>query len=144
MRTLVLFFLFLVSIAGCNQKDANTKNTERVALQSDSLQFTTIEWREQSKDFGKISEGQKLEVTYHFKNTGRKPLVIDNVVPACGCTVAETPKEPIAPGKEGEITGVFDSNGRIGLQHKTIAVTANTKGTQTHQLVFTAEVYKKN
>ena len=57
--------------------------------------------------------------------------------------MADPPKEPIAPGAEGEIKGSFDSNGKSGLQHKTLYVTANTKGTQAHELVFTVDVQKK-
>jgi hypothetical protein len=40
--------------------------------------------------------------------------------------VADYPKQPIAPGEEGEITGEFDSNGRQGLQHKELTVRSNT------------------
>jgi hypothetical protein len=94
--------------------------------------------------FGKIAEGQKLEVVYHFTNTGTRPLIISKVEPGCGCTVAETPKEPIAPGNEGLIKAAFDSNGRIGSQHKSIMVYANTRGSQAHELVFTVDVSKKS
>jgi len=109
----------------------------------DSSKFTTIEWLEPTKDFGKIVEGQKLEVSFRFKNTGDKPLVIESVRPSCGCTVADPPKEPVAPGEEGEIKGSFDSNGKSGEQHKTLFVKANTKGGQEHELVFTVTVQKK-
>lgn len=142
MRFTVIIFLMVAVIAGCNQKDPGKNN--QVINSSDSTQFTSIEWQQQTLDFGKITEGQKLEVVYHFKNTGTKPLVISKVEPGCGCTVAETPTEPIAPGKEGTIKGAFDSNGRVGSQHKSIYVSANTKGTQQHELIFTVEVDKKS
>lgn len=141
MRFSVIVFLILTFAAACNQKDAN-KIT--LTFNSDSTQFTNITWQQQTINFGKIIEGQKLEVAYHFKNTGTKPLIISKVEPGCGCTVAETPTEPIAPGKEGVIKGSFDSDGRVGTQHKSIYVTANTKGNQHHELVFTVEVNKKS
>jgi hypothetical protein len=47
----------------------------------------------------KIKEGEIVEVTYRFKNTGNMPLVVDNVSASCGCTVPEKPEEPIMPGK---------------------------------------------
>ena len=109
----------------------------------DSSKFTTIQWYEQSKDYGKMTEGQKLEVSFRFKNTGDKPLIIESVRPSCGCTVADPPKEPIAPGAEGEIKGTFDSNGKSGEQHKTLFVAANTKGIQSHELTFMVVVQKK-
>jgi len=142
MRSQVILFLLIVFAAGCKQKDAG--KTSSLSFSGDSTQFTSIEWQQQTIDFGKIIEGKKLEVVYHFKNTGTKPLIISKVEPGCGCTVAETPTEPIAPGKEGLIKGYFDSTDRVGTQHKSIYVTANTKGSQYHELVFTVEVNKKS
>ncbi len=143
MRFIVVVLLIVVFAAGCKQKDPG-KTPLLTYNSSDSTQFTSIQWQEQTIDFGKIIEGQKLEVVYHFKNTGTKPLIISKVEPGCGCTVADTPAEPIAPGKEGVIKGSFDSNDRVGTQHKSIFVTANTKGSQHHELVFTVEVDKKS
>lgn len=148
MRFTVIILLLFVLMAGCKRKDASTAAItpgfpDNSITQTEASQFTTIEWKETSINFGKITEGQKLEVVYHFKNTGNKPLVVTKVIPGCGCTVVEKPVEPIAPGKEGIIKGAFDSNGRTGTQHKTIEVGTNTTGTQIHQLVFDVEVEKK-
>lgn len=130
---------------GCQQPQTKDSPVQGnlVSGPVDSTKFTSIEWLEQTKDYGKITEGQKLEVSFRFKNTGDKPLVIESVRPSCGCTVADPPKEPVAPGAEGEIKGAFDSNGKNGAQHKTIYVNANTKGTQSHELIFTVDVQKK-
>lgn len=144
MRYTVIILL-VAAFVGCKQKDSSkaVAGNGLASQQTDSSQFTTLEWQQQTIDFGKITEGQKLEVAYHFKNTGTKPLIISKVEPGCGCTVAETPKEPIAPGKEGIIKASFDSNGRVGPQHKSIFVSANTKDGQNHELVFTVEVLKR-
>ncbi len=147
-------FIFLIaagaalSMTACQGGDTKTGNAAPtqaglVAQPVDSSKFTTIQWLEQSKDYGKITEGQKLEVAFRFKNTGDKPLIIESVRPSCGCTVANPPKEPVAPGAEGEIKGSFDSNGKSGEQHKTLFVAANTRGTQSHELTFTVTVQKK-
>lgn len=126
-------------VSGTNQPLTNLPEQKL-----DTASFTTIQWLDSVKDYGKVVEGQKVEVLYRFKNTGNKPLVIEGVHPSCGCTVADPPKEPIAPGQQGEIKGVFDSNGKSGQQHKTIFVQANTKGIQNHELAFTVEVLKKS
>ncbi|MBC7903563.1 MAG: DUF1573 domain-containing protein [Gemmatimonadaceae bacterium] len=147
---LVLFLAVAISAAACNnQADANANvktaptQTGLVNSSPDSANFTSIQWIEQTRDYGKMNEGQKLEVKFRFKNTGNKPLVIESVRASCGCTAAEPPKEPIAPGGEGEIVGSFDSNGKTGLQHKSIYVLTNTKGVQNHELVFNVDVIKK-
>jgi len=131
-----------ILISGCH----NTASTEKAtnAAMTDSARYTTIEWLDSARDFGKIPEGQKLDVSFRFRNTGTTPLVIGQVRPSCGCTIAEQPQEPIAPGSEGQIKAVFNSEGRTGINHKTLFVTANTKGRQDYSLQFVVQVEKKN
>lgn len=150
MRPVFVSLILMLAVVSCQENDTKTKEPVTAGSASvtqparDSSQFTSIEWTQTHKNFGKITEGQKVEVAFHFKNTGNKPLVIERVQPSCGCTVAETPKEPIAPGAEGVIKGAFDSNGRVGMQHKSIYVETNTKDKQSHELVFELEVVKKS
>jgi hypothetical protein len=147
MMRLLISFLFVAIIISCNnhtdKKSPLAENSNEAALK-DSANYTTIQWLDSlNKNFGKISEGQKLEVSFAFKNTGTKPLVITRVQPACGCTVAEQPTEPVLPGAQGIIKASFNSEGRTGVNHKTMFVYANTKGTQSHELHFEVEVEKK-
>jgi Protein of unknown function (DUF1573) len=147
MRFILLLGAIVIA-ASCKEgskKDVNATPVQpgMVAEKTDSTKFTTMQWIDSVKDYGKITEGQKLEVLFRFKNTGDKPLVIESVRPGCGCTVADPPKEPIAPGEEGEIKGSFDSNGKSGMQHKSIYIMANTKGSQSHEISFTVDVQKK-
>ena len=144
MRLLVICFLVFV-FAGCSSTDKRTAPTATAMKPvTDSTKFTTVEWVDSmSRNFGKIPEGKKLDVSFRFKNTGDKPLVIEDVRPSCGCTVAEQPTEPVLPGQEGLIKASFNSEGRVGVNHKTLYVKANTKNTQTHQLRFDVEVEKK-
>jgi hypothetical protein len=136
--------LILIIIAGIFAACSNGNKPENLdALRNESAkQMTTIQWIDSVRNFGKINEGQKLSVSFRFKNTGDKPLVIQSVHPSCGCTVADYPREPIAPGEEGEITGEFNSEGRQGENHKEITVYTNT-ATHTHNLVFDVNVVAK-
>lgn len=135
-----LFFTLLTGmlLMACN--DTEDINANITAAPVATGQFTSIEWTEPAKNLGKINEGQELQIAYKFKNTGSQPLVIQSVEPGCGCTVAEYPKQPIAPGAEGVITGAFDSRGRTGLQYKEILVRANTENQQMHKLSFSVDV----
>jgi len=91
----------------------------------------SMEFAEELHDFGDIKEGDVVEHTFMFKNTGAAPLIISNASASCGCTVPDWPKEPIAVGDEGEIKVRFNSKGKPGLQNKTVTVTANTYPKQT-------------
>lgn len=93
----------------------------------DPASLAKVEWLDgMDRDFGKMKEGDNLEVSFRFKNVGDKPLVISNVSASCGCTVPETPKEPFAPGQTGVIKASFNSTGKPGTQTKQVNVFANT------------------
>ena len=84
-----------------------------------------ITFAEESHDFGDIVQGTKVEYTFKFENTGTEPLILSNVLTTCGCTASAWPREPIAPGKESEITVTFNSAGKMGKQNKVITVVSN-------------------
>lgn len=77
-------------------------------------------------DFGALTEGDTVEHTFAFTNTGQFPLIINNITASCGCTTPEWPREPVAPGAKSSIRVRFNSRGKMGQQNKTITVFANT------------------
>jgi len=78
-----------------------------------------------SYDFGKVTEGTRVEHVFTFINTGEAPLIISQVSASCGCTTPEYSTHPVIPGQEGTVKVVFDSNGQVGQQHKVISVLSN-------------------
>ena len=84
------------------------------------------EFEKLEHDFGTVNEGQKVTYDYKFKNTGQAPMIIQTAQPSCGCTVPTWSKEPVPVGGTGFIRAEFDTNGKSGIQNKTITVTANT------------------
>jgi hypothetical protein len=141
----LIFFVFTAMLWACNSPDKQAAATNRDSLNraalSDSVNFTSLQWVDSTfQDLGKVAEGQVVDITWRLKNTGSKPLVIADVRPGCGCTVAEKPTEPIAPGGEGLIKGKFDSKNQSEGEHrKNITVTANTKE-NTYLLSFNVNV----
>lgn len=135
--------LFYVAIAvGVLAVACQSNATEQTAKPAPG-ELTTIQWIDSAKDMGQINEGQVVDISYRFKNTGTKPLVIKNVTVSCGCTVAEKPEQPVAPGKEGIIKASFNSSGKPGRNAKSIFVYANTEGSEEHKLEFSVEVLPK-
>ena len=75
-------------------------------------------------DYGTVTkEGDSGFRKFVFTNTGDAPLIISNAQSTCGCTVADFPKEPIMPGKSGEISVKYNMN--PGPIRKTITVESN-------------------
>lgn len=94
------------------------------AIDKDNLPF--FEFEEEVKDFGQITQGESVKTIFKFRNVGKSNLIISSAQGSCGCTVPRWPKEPIKPGERGEIEVIFNSEGKSGLQNKTITLVANT------------------
>ena len=78
-------------------------------------------------DFGRISQGESLTYSFHFRNTGNRNLVISGCTATCGCTIADYPRGRIAPEKDGYITVTFNSQGKIGQQYQEVTVSSNAQ-----------------
>lgn len=89
---------------------------------------TTAEFKTETHDFGTLQEGDPAVVEFTFKNTGKEPLIVQNVHPSCGCTTPYWSKDPVAPGKSGVIKASYGTKGRVGAFNKSITVTS-TAGT---------------
>lgn len=70
--------------------------------------------------FGQIYQGEKVEHTFHFQNTGDAPLNVEKVRTSCGCTAALLSETVIGPGETGEVSATFDSARFRGEVIKTI------------------------
>lgn len=82
-------------------------------------------------DFGDIYQGDTVKHVFKFKNTGTAPLVISEVKTTCGCTAPFYSKTPVLPGESGQITIVFDSEGKSGRMTKVIQVVSNSGNSPT-------------
>jgi Protein of unknown function (DUF1573) len=153
LRTTTFFLVaaMLSVVTGCRITDHSERDTAEVS--SENLNFPSsgyenvdpddlpkMEFSSTHVDLGKVVQGNKVDLSYSFKNTGGAPLVITDVRGSCGCTVGKNwPKEPIAPGEKADIAVSFDSEGRSGRQDKTVTVVANTVP-PSNVLTLTAEV----
>jgi hypothetical protein len=126
----ILFAVFL---------SINSAFSQRFPVYRDTINVATMQFEQSHFAFGVLTQGQRVSHTYVFKNTGKVPLVISNVLVTCGCTVPEWPKEPIQKGETGNIRIFFNTAGKQGNQNKNITILANTKhGRET--LVFSANI----
>ena len=91
-----------------------------------------IKYDKSSHDFGKFDEEKKQTVVFAFTNTGDEPLVIQQVMTTCGCTVADYTKTPIPAGKKGQIKVTYNGRGKPkGLFRKVITVRSNATNAMT-------------
>lgn len=152
LKVLSLFFLAAGLLASCNSNSSAAQQEAREGLENagavqpanpsaeaqaasqgevPSGPITTMTFEETTFDFGTVKDGEKVSHTYKFKNTGDEPLILSNAKGSCGCTVPVWPREPIMPGKTGEVTVEFDSKNKAGKRNQKVTITANTNPPQT-------------
>ncbi len=150
-----LFFLIAFSIVACQSDNSRSeKRLEEIAAtesgknaaiirnpvsangMQDTINVAKLKFEEEMYDFGEVEEGVQVEHVFAFTNTGKVPLVINDVKSTCGCTIPEWPEAPIEPGGSGKISVQFNTNGRAGEQSKPVTVFANTYPNQTQVILF--------
>lgn len=80
-------------------------------------------------DLGTFPKSNPVRQTvFVFTNTGDAPLVINQAMASCGCTVPTYTKTPIMPGQKGEIKVTYNGSTLFaGHFKKSITVHSNAK-----------------
>ena len=125
-------FIFFAACTGTEEKKALSPDLVKNPVTAKDVDGEekaigpVMEFNESRHHFGDVDQGEVVNYSFQFKNTGDADLLISSANGSCGCTVPSFSKEPIPPGGEGSIDVSFDSKGRHGMQSKTVTVIANT------------------
>lgn len=86
-----------------------------------------IKFDKLTHDFGTFSEKSPVVTcVFTYTNVGEQPLVINQAMASCGCTVPEYTKTPVKPGEKGEIKVTYNGTGKFpGHFKKSITVRTN-------------------
>lgn len=131
----LLLILPLLILLSCNQGNKSAEDLLSTDVVENSASATgnpaeksepKITFEKTEHEFGRLADGEKVEYSFKFTNTGNADLLISNCYGSCGCTVPEWPDKPVPPGEDGVIKVSFDSKGRPGMNNKTVTVLANT------------------
>ena len=103
-----------------------------------------IKFEKSSHNFGTFKEKDAQTYVFKFTNTGDEPLVVQQVFTSCGCVARSFTKEPVLPGKSGEIKVTYNGKGRrAGEFEKSITIRTNTKA-QIHRLKIKGSMIEDN
>lgn len=102
-----------------------------------------IEFNSKAFNFGEITEGQKVDYVFKIMNKGKRDLIIRSAKASCGCTAANTGSNLIKPGQSTDLKVSFDSQGKVGMQNKTVTIISNDPEQATVTLAVTGTVKKK-
>lgn len=135
----------VLTLTGCKGKAGQEADVDLIRNPlsaqgyDESQQMPVMTFDSDLHDFGRLSAGESISYSFHFRNTGNADLVIGSTSATCGCTVADYPHGRIAPGGEGYVTVTFKSAGKSGQQYQEVTVVTNAQPA-TYRLKITAQV----
>lgn len=131
MKRVLFLSLALVILSACK-----SESPSEVVGYKTSMEVPTV------FKAGKVVRGEMIHATFEVKNTGDYPLVISDVTGSCSCTVADYPKDPIAPGKKGVVkANVNTETFSEGPVTRSVTILANTTPADT-KVVVEAQIIK--
>lgn len=128
--SLLLVATMALLLAACGGKKDNVgldliHNTQTVDGKGSGENMPSIRFDRDVHDFGRLTANENVSYSFHFVNAGKADLLIGGCAATCGCTVADYPRERIAPGKDGYVKVSFKSAGMSGRQVKEVTVSTN-------------------
>lgn len=147
---ILLFILSFVAVSCQSESEKRRVDSDIIHIPSSDeeaadMDLPKIEFEQTEFSTGKISQGEIVNYTYKFENTGDAPLVISSVKGSCGCTIPRNwPKGKIFPGEGGAIEVEFNSDNKYGEITVSISVIANTVPSLTQLIINTNIVVPDN
>jgi len=99
-----------------------------------------LKWEQTTIELHPTPGDEKAIGHFKYQNTSNNPVRFKSVRTSCGCTVAQTQKEEVAPGGKGEITATFNIGDRTGTQVKTVTVETDDPANATTVLTLKAVI----
>lgn len=136
---IVAFALLLTGCGGSNKQGGAVAgdNAAKTAASNGAI----IAFEDTAADLGTftMNDGDQQH-TFHYRNTGKKPLVITKVETSCHCLTAMATKHPVAPGDTGSVLVIYKASESKPEKFMRTA-TVYTNGTPARQLLtVTGEV----
>ena len=142
MLTSALLFLQGLALIGCGGRQSDGVDASFIHLpgEGEAQNAPQMQWSTTELDLGLVAAGESRELTYELTNAGRSPLIVTQVLPSCGCTVAKAwDPSPLAPGESTRIVLRFDAGETTRTLSESATVVTNAIPGSV-ELRFTAEV----
>lgn len=90
------------------------------------MQVGEFKFEKETHDFETIAYNKPASYEFSFVNAGKTPIIVSEVAPSCGCSVADFSKSPVKPGELGKIKVTYNAATK-GPFTKSFIVKSNTK-----------------
>jgi len=99
-----------------------------------------MRWTSTRMDLGLVAAGETRTLIYTVTNGGKSPMVITQVMPSCGCTIAQAwNTSPLSPGDSMDVVLEFVSGDQTRSVEEFATVVTNAIPASV-ELTFTAQV----
>lgn len=115
------FFILAVLVCCMGVVLAQTNGQAKATITGPEIEFD-----KSTLDFGTLNIGDVKVGTFTFTNVGKKPLILENVISNCDCTVLDWSRKPVLPGKKGTITATYTAK-NSGMINKWVTVMSNAE-----------------
>ena len=134
--------LAMASFWGCSGRTDATVDASFIHIpgaQGDD-QAPKMQWNTTRVDLGMVAAGETRELIYTVTNAGDSPMIMTQVLPSCGCTVAKDwDTTPLPAGQSRDLTLEFASGDQTRTVEEFATVVTNAIPA-TVELTFTAQV----
>lgn len=126
-RIQILYYQSVDTISDVGLQNANRLNELKMPKVKPQVP-ANVKFKKQYHDFGNLQEGSVRVQDFEFENLGPVPFRIIALETSCGCTVAQWPKNEIAPGGKELIRVTFSAPTVKGEQKEKITIKGNLEG----------------
>lgn len=125
MKKIPVLILTILCAASLSYAQTEQVDNGSVEIQVDPASKARISIPEDMWDFGSIPLNSVVAHDFPIKNVGEDTLVITDVKPICGCTLAPLESDKIAPGEETTLHVQLNTKKLNGLVRKFINITCS-------------------
>ena len=126
-KILIAFAILLVANLGMAQSNSSkAASAEKNTAAATNVMGAEISFAKKTIDYGTLHVGDVKTIEMVYTNTGKKPLILDNVTTNCDCTEVDWSKKPVMPGKTGVIKVTYTAK-HTGLISKWVTVMSNAE-----------------
>lgn len=97
-----------------------------VTFSAMALAIGEFKFDKETHDFGTIPFNKPVSYEFSFSNVGDAPIILTDVAPSCGCSVADFVTIPLKPGGSSKIKVTYNAAVK-GPFTKSFVVKSNTK-----------------
>ena len=125
IKRIVIILLLIANsqfLGWAQSKKKSDKNAEPTP-QKIEAGLGVMEFFYDNYNFRSINEkGGLVFHDFKFRNIGKGPIIITDVITTCGCTQSNWTRGPVQAGDTGTVRATFDPNGRLGEFDRALTV----------------------